>query len=402
MGTTMDHDAIVIGAGPAGLLAATEIAKRGLDVLVLEEHERVGEPDHCAGLLSTSGLEQLGLSLPEDIIQNTVSGARIISPSGHAIMIERARREALVVDRRRFDAWLATRAENLGAKITTKTKVREFISKGLTHKIRVQGENTTDLEAYAYVIAEGNRCRLSGSLGIPTIEKSNKYPAFQYEVSNVDIDEDIVEMFYGRNIAPGFFAWIIPIGERRARIGLACKNKSRLRLDAAMQHHKIIAERMKGAKIDRSMGGVVIVGLPIPRMTYRNIIVVGDTAGIVKATTGGGVILGGITSRVAGRTIAEALAPGIKASQIQQYEKRWRSLVLDELRMMYFAQKAISSLSDKGLDSIIRDAGEYGLLDTIRRDGDMDLQGRVIKKLLGNPQMLLAGIRAIRYINPFL
>lgn len=403
LGTVMNHEAIVIGAGPAGLFAAIEIAKKGFDVLVLEEHEHIGRPDHCAGLLSTSGIERLGITLPKDVIQNKVSGARIFSPSGHSIMIERGEREALVVDRRRFDVWMAKRATDFGARIMTKAKVREFVRSGAHgHRLRTQAKDISELEANAYIIAEGSRCRLSGSLGLPTVKRSSKYPAYQYEVSGVDINQDTVELFYGRNVAPGFFAWIIPIGEKRARIGLASRNKSKQRLDSLIQHHRIIAERMKGAKIERSLGGIVLVGMPITRMTHGNIVAVGDTAGIVKATTGGGVILGGITARVAGKTITEALMQGERKVRIQEYEKRCKSLVRDELRMMYLAQKALMSLSDQGLDSLVIETSELGLLDIIQKEGDMDLQSRVIKKLLANPRMFLLGLRAVRYINPFL
>jgi len=399
----MDNDAIVIGGGPAGLFAATEIAKKGYDVRVLEEHERVGEPDHCAGLLSASGVRRLGVKLPNEVVQNTVSGARIYSPSGHSITIERGKREAHVIDRRRFDAWLAERAVELGAEITTGTKASEFVKAELyNHRIRVKGRANTELTSRAYVIAEGSRCRLSGSIGIPTVQKSSKFPAFQYEVSGVDIDDEIVEMFYGRNVAPGFFAWIIPLGERRARVGLASRDKSRPRLDALIQHHKLVSKRMKGAKIERSLGGIVLIGMPISRMTFRNMITVGDAAGIVKATTGGGVILGGLTARLAGKIIAENLSAGMETIKIQQYDKQCKSLVFDELRTMYLAQRALASLSDKGLDSIIQDAGNLRLLDVVKSEGDMDLQGRVIKKLLADPRMILTGLRAIRYINPFL
>ncbi|MFW9958112.1 MAG: geranylgeranyl reductase family protein [Candidatus Odinarchaeota archaeon] len=399
----MDHDAIVIGGGPAGLFTATEIAKKGFDVRVLEEHERVGEPDHCAGLLSASGLKRLGLNVPDKVIQNTVSGAKIYAPSGHSITIERGRREAHVIDRRQFDAWLATEAMNMGVDITTNAKASEFVRAGpYNHKIKIRGKIDSELMSHAYIIAEGSRCRLSGSIGLPTVEKSSKYPAFQYEVSGVDIDNEMVEMFYGRNVAPGFFAWIIPLGEKRARVGLASRNRSKLRLDALMRHHNIISKRLEGAKIDRSLGGIVLVGMPITRMTYRNIITVGDAAGMVKATTGGGVIIGGLTAKLAGKIIAEYLICEAETTEIKKYEKQCKSMVFDELRTMYFAQRALSSLSDKGLDSIIKDTANLGLLDVVKSEGDMDLQSRVIRKLLTDPRMVLTGLRAIRYINPFL
>lgn len=400
----MNHDAIVIGGGPAGLLAANEIAKRGFSVQVFEEHEKVGKPDHCAGLLSTSGLKRLGIRLPKDIIQNTVMGARIYSPAGHSITVKRGRREANVIDRKKFDAWLASRAIDSGAVVTTQAKVKEFVrTQSKIHGVHVDTERNEEYKARTFVIAEGSRCRLSGSVGLPVVQRASKYPAFQYEVSGVDIDENIVEMFYGKQVAPGFFAWIIPLGEKRARIGMASRNKSKIRLDALMRNHTIISERMKGAKIDRSLGGIVLVGMPISKMTMKNVVAVGDTAGIVKATTGGGVILGGMTARVAGKIVADSLSTDESVEKsLSQYNGKCKSMVFNELRMMHLAQIALTSLDDRGLDSVVKDASTKGLLDVVKSEGDMDLQGNVIKRLLKNPRMILTGLRAIRYINPFL
>ena len=400
----MNRDVLVIGAGPAGLLATNEIAKRGYTVSVLEEHEKVGEPDHCAGLLSTSGLKRLGIRLPKKIIQNTVDGAKIYSPSGHSITVERGKREANVIDRRLFDAWLASKATDSGAEIITKAKAQEFVrSNRRISGIGVKRDNNIELNAKAFIIAEGSRCRLSGSLKFPIVKRTSKYPAFQYEVSGVDIEENIVEMFYGKKVAPGFFAWIIPLGDSRARIGLAAHNNSKTRLNALINHHKIISKRMKRAKIERSLGGIVLVGMPISKMTVENTVIVGDAAGIVKATTGGGVILGGITARVAGRTVAESLSNEENMNQaLSQYDKKWKAMVFKELQAMYLAQRALSSLDDKGIDSVVKDAASMGLLDVVRSEGDMDLQGRVITRLLKDPRMILTGLRAIRYINPFL
>jgi geranylgeranyl reductase family protein len=397
----VNYDAIIVGAGPAGLLAATKIAEEGNSSLVLEEHNRVGEPDHCAGLLSSSGLESLNLKLPEDVVQNTVSGARIHSPSGHSIFIERGRREAFVVDRRKFDSWLAEDAAKKGVSIVTDSKVTQIIdSKTDSKTIKTAAK---EFEAEIVVLAEGSRSVLSKSVGFPTMPKRSRLPAYQYEVKGVDIEEDLVEMFYGRQLAPGFFAWIIPLGEGRARVGLASRNKSKIRLDSALHHHPIIGKRLKNMKKVRGMGGVVLVGQPVSKISADGIVIVGDTAGMVKATTGGGVIIGGLTARISGESINEALQKGdTSRKKLSRYDRQCKSIYYRELQTMYMTQKALTSLTDKGLDSVVRDAHDMGLLDIVRKEGDMDLQGRVIRKLISNPRTLLLGLKAVRYINPFL
>jgi geranylgeranyl reductase family protein len=397
----LDFDVIITGAGPAGILAATRIAENGHSVLVSEEHKKIGEPDHCAGLLSSSGLASLTLKPPDEVIQNTVAGARIHAPSGHSIFIERGRREAFVVDRRKFDSWLASKATDQGVKIATDSKVMTVAhsKKGLQ---TVKTSNQS-LKSKVVVIAEGVRSVLAKSVGFSTISKNSRLPAYQYEVKGVDVDEDLVEMFYGRRLAPGFFAWIIPLGEGRARVGLAARSKSKIRLDSALLHHPIISKRIKDAERIRGMGGTVIVGQPKSKISTDGLVIVGDTAGMVKATTGGGVIIGGLTARIAGETIVEALEEDdTSRKMLSRYDKRCKSVYYRELQTMYLAQKALTTLTDKGLDSVVRDANELGLLNIIRREGDMDLQGQVIRKLIANPRTFLLGLKAVRYINPFL
>lgn len=394
------HDAIVIGGGPAGLIAANRMAKQGHHVLVLEEHEKVGEPDHCAGLLSRTGLHKLGLIPPRDVIQNNVAGARIHSPSGNSITIERGQREAFVVDRRKFDLWLANKAVDNGVDLKTGSKVSRLKADDQWHYSVYT--NTEEKTAKAIIDAEGARCRLSGDAGLPRVSRSNKYPAYQYEVSGVDIEEDIVEMFYGRKISTGFFAWIIPIGDGRARVGIASRDRPKQRLKAAMTHHPIMGARLNNATIERGFGGIVLVGSPIKRTVTKNFLVVGDAAGIVKATTGGGVVVGGTAAKIAGSVVSDAISNQGERLNLEKYEQLWRAELQRELQSMYFAQRAITSFSDKGLDELIGGAEEIGLVDIIKRDGDMDMQGRVISSLLKNPKMMLLGLKAIRFLNPFL
>ncbi len=402
--TPLRHDVVVIGGGPAGLLAARESASDGAGVVVFEEHMRVGEPDHCAGLLSVTGLRSLGLSPPPEVVQNRVSGARIISPSGHTVVLRRGREEALVVDRRKFDRWLATRAEEMGVTVCTGTKVTALLKEGdRTTGVRVRTGDTVEEHHAEYVIdAEGVRGVISKAAGLPRVAQRNRFPAYQYEMSGVQVEEDTVEMFYSRKYAPGFFAWIIPIGEGRVRVGLAARNRAPLRLRAAVRHHPVMRKRLEDGVVHRRLGGTVIVGPPISRTHMPGLMVVGDAAGQVKATTGGGVIMGGLAALMAGRAVRYALGrmdECVDAARL--YEEQWRGRLLNELGTMYLAQRLVAALSDRGLDSLVNDASRYGLVSVVTERGDMDHQHRAIWGVLSRPQAVLAILRAIRYVHPF-
>jgi geranylgeranyl reductase family protein len=402
---TMKHDAVVIGAGPAGLLAATKIAADGHDVIVFEEHPVIGEPNHCAGLLSVSGLRSLGLSPPNEVIQNHVEGARIFAPSGDSILVRRGRREALVVDRPSFDRWLSQRAVDHGAEIVTESKVTGVMMKR-GHVIGVRskrGNASTEHVAKVTVNAEGARCQISREVGLPAVPRTSKLPAYQYELAGAEIEDDMVEMFYGQRVAPGFFAWIIPLGDSKARIGLAARTRTRDRLDNLLRHHPAFLRRFHKATIQQSYGGTVLVGMPVRKTYLEGLMVVGDAAGHVKPTTGGGVVVGGLAARIAGVTASSIISssnPNI--SYFRQFERRWRSIIFRELQTMYIAQKALTSLTDKGIDLLVSRARAYGLVETIETFGDMDRQKRVIMSLLKDPRMFLLGLNALRHVCPVL
>ncbi len=402
MAFVMTYDVIVAGGGPSGLLAAERIASKGHSVLVLEEHEEIGVPDHCAKLLSTTGLQTLGLVPPKKVIQNHVAGARIFSPAGHSISVERGKREALVVNRQEFDKWLAERAQRSGVEIRTDSKVREVHQSMAGYQIHVGSSVQTSTESTKIVLnAEGSRGILSKQLGLSSIPRSSKLPAYQYEMSNVSIDTSFVEMFYGNLVSKGFFAWIIPLGGERARIGVASRNHAKVRLQNAMRKHSPMASKLVDGRIERGFGGTVLVGLPAKEVARGAAMSLGDAAGIVKATTGGGIVLGGLVSQLAGDYVSRWLVSK-KKIRLDGFEKIWRGYLYRELQMMHYAQKLLTAFSDRGIDTIVEGTQRYNLLEIVRREGDMDMQSKVILNLLRNPKMIVLGLQAIRYINPFI
>jgi digeranylgeranylglycerophospholipid reductase len=398
----LNCDAIVIGAGPSGLIAASEIAKADHNVIVFEEHESIGEPTHCAGLLSTTGLETLSLKPPQSVIQNQVDGARIHSPNGEFIEIKRGRREAFVVNRILFDKWLADRAIEYGIQIETQSKVYDLIQKKDIVRGVIVGDDKKSVSAEVVINAEGVRGVISRLANLQTVPKKYKLPAYQYEIENVDIDEKMVEMYYGRDVAPGFFAWIIPLGENRARVGIASKSNPRKRLQRFIKTNANASNKFHGFKIVNSFGGIVLVGLPIAKTWKEGMFVVGDAAGHVKATTGGGVIMGGTAARIAGDVANAILAKTRDKQDYSTYETLWRSQILNELRTMYITQRGLTSLSNEGLDTLIHGINELGLVDVIHSKGDMDRQKDVILSLMKNPRIIPLGLNVIRFLNPFI
>ncbi|MCJ7573633.1 NAD(P)/FAD-dependent oxidoreductase, partial [Candidatus Bathyarchaeota archaeon] len=124
----MRAEAVVVGAGPAGLIAAREIASRGYDVKVFEEHPEVGVPNHCAGLVSVDGLRRLGVEPSADFVQHEIVGGKVYSPSGVSVEVRGGRTRAYAVDRSALDAYLANKAEESGADVITDARAEGLLT----------------------------------------------------------------------------------------------------------------------------------------------------------------------------------------------------------------------------------------------------------------------------------
>ncbi len=131
------RDVVVIGAGPAGALAAQTLAERGRDAVLLEEHPSIGAPTHCTGLLGLEAFDEF--DLPRHVILGVAESARFWGASGQSITVRSERISASVVDRRALDEALVGRAEAAGAEVRTGTRV---------DRVRVESDRVvvTDLE----------------------------------------------------------------------------------------------------------------------------------------------------------------------------------------------------------------------------------------------------------------
>jgi len=386
----MDHiDVIVIGAGPTGLYTAHKVAEAGYRVVVLEEHKEIGVPVHCAGLVGYRSLKEFNLYW-EDVVLNKVRGAKIFSPSCRTVLeIVRSDTQACVLDRENFDKKIYERALSEGAEVLLGHKAIdvsvhhnyvEIICSDRKHSARI------------LVDAEGARRSIAKKLGVSTPSRGI-LPAVQMEFKGVhDIDDKIVEVYLGRKWSNGFFGWLIPISEDLARIGLASARNVVYRFNLMTRLHPALKGRLNRARIIRRSVGFVITHGPLKKTCGKRFVLVGDAAGHVKPTTGGGIIYGVKGASIASRVILRSLS---RDTAICVYDELWRREFGRDLRFMLIIRKILNKLNDNALENLMFNFKEYGLEDILVRYGDIDEQYRLVRGLVKNPLIILAILRTL-------
>jgi digeranylgeranylglycerophospholipid reductase len=383
-------EAAVVGAGPAGILAATAISEKGYAARVYEEHSVIGEPNHCAGVLSITGLEELGVEPSDDFVQNRVYGGRVYAPDGGFVEIRDRKPRAYVVDRARFDRHLADKAVEKGVefKLSTRIDGLKFIE-GNCMGVRV-GDDVR--ESWIVVDAEGAGGRLLSRSGIET-GQTGTLIGYNAEVEGVDVDPELVEVWLGNDLAEGLYAWVVPIDESTARCGLGTSGVD------GIERLKGFLGRRFGVEPQKVTSGLICAGPPVDKAAYSGLLLAGDVAGQAKATTGGGVIMGGLCAKLAGETAAEAFDCGdVCWGRLSEYERRWRGLYEGELKTMYTARRLMNKLSDERLNRLVSElkrAGLEGVLEELVSMGDMDMQAGVIREAARNPRLLYVLLRGI-------
>lgn len=394
---------LVVGGGPIGSLAAEKATKEKCQVTVFDQRLDIGIPKHCAGLLSLNGLKQIGLSkIPNNIIQNSkIKGAIFHSPSGLEFKVYKKNPQAVVVNRHLFDQYLSLKAEKFGATILKGRKVTGIFyirEKKLTRIDYTEKNKKCSIESFITIIAEGRKAKLTKESGFKTLNRKYYLPAIQILAKKVkDIDEEFVEIFVSNKIAPGFFAWIIPVSDSAAKIGLATNSgQTSLRLKSFLKKYEPANNRFNDIDIIERYGGQILVGGPIKKFSNDGIMVVGDASGQTKATTGGGLITGGIAGIIAGKIAAE----GVKNKDnsrifLRKYDWEWNKRLEGQLTSMKYFRQLANRLSDKSLDNAFKTIINKNLDKLISTKGDIDSQSDVITSLITNPEVIKLGIRIL-------
>lgn len=377
-------DVIVVGGGPAGGAAARAAAASRLRTLVLEEHAAIGAPPHCSGKLSVHAFTEF--ALPLSLARNALRAATLYGPDGRSASVRRDVIDSHVVDRDTFDRWLMDRAQEAGAEVLLSARVRR--GKRLNGHVVVEGDHRgSGFTAQAPIVidAEGARALLPATLGVRP--RRVLIHGLQYEMEGLSLDgEDMPELYFGQQWAPGFFAWIMPLGSRAGRVGLCIDPRLSVSppvyyLQRLMAEHPVVAPRVRGARIVRKLAGRIPI-LGGRRPSYGpGILVAGDAAGHVKATSGGGIYFSMVAGRLAAQAAAEVV--GGRPQALPRYERAWVARFGREVAFTVAVRRMLNALPEADLSRLIEAIAQNTLLRrALEEHGDTQFQSRLLRPVL--------------------
>ena len=370
------YDAIVVGAGPAGNIAALRLSQQGHRVAVVDWRHDIGDK-LCTGIVGVECVKRF----PPDgrHVIREAKGATIVSPSGKRYHIERDEPQAFIIDRVAYVGALARKAEAAGAELILGLRVNHIEVTDTAVSVSANGRST--LSARLLLLTSGFGSPLVRAAGLSNGRNGDYMAGVQAEIAVDGVVRD-AEVYLGKRVAPGSFGWLVPLDGSRALAGIISRQKLNGHMDdflSGLRARGRVREMTKGP----SHWGVPI--RPAQRTYADRVLVAGDAAGHVKPTTGGGIYYALLSGELAGETAADALMCGdLSAGRLRLYERRWKSLFGRELTIGHYARLLYESLQDEQIDRLLAEIWESGLKDELidPPDFSFDWHGRVILNAL--------------------
>lgn len=347
-----EYDIVVVGAGPAGSMAARFAAELGVSVLMLEKDRDVGYPVRCGEAVSRKGVEEF-IDPNEKWIAAHINKFSMIAPDDTEVILP-LDQEGFVLERRIFDYELAKTAASGGAEILTRAYVNGLLfddDKVSGVKYEYQGEQK-EVKAKIVIAADGVESRVGRWAGLKTyIDFRDMECCFQITAANIPVDQSTCYFYFGEEYAPQGYFWIFPKGNSTANIGLGVSGIVGRKRSAISFLNAFMKKNYPNASILTQIAGGVPSVVTLENISTKGLMLAGDAARQVNPLSGGGITSGMIGGKIAGSIAGEAVKTN-NLNLIFTYDKAWHERVGKRHEIYNRLKNGIYNFSDSKFNSI--------------------------------------------------
>jgi len=369
------YDLVVVGGGPAGSSAAFAASKKGLKVALIEKEESIAESVRTSGVTWIKNIKEF--EIPDDCY-NPVKNFVFYSPNNKVKIGDTVARSA-VLDVRKTYRWLASQAESKGTETFVDTFVKDAIKNESGKIIGVKAtHHEKEIEFYGKVIidASGFQSTVAKSMGF--VEQWERFGAgAEYEAKVEHVQADTWWLMVGQKYSPAGYAWIFPLGDNIARIGVGI-GKPDSPIDPIARLKELIknkegpiADLGKIEPIEFHYGLIPNDGLS-RKTVYDNLILVGDSAGQANPLVLEGIRYAIKFGRIAGEVAAKAIESNdTSEKELSEYEENWKKAIESKIKSAGKVQERWIGLTDEDWDKeldIISELKPEEFLDFIKAD----------------------------------
>ncbi len=357
-----EYDFVIIGAGPAGLLAAVTIGlenakrQRPYTVALLDKRDPWREPVSCAEAVSTRGLREIVPKVEPAWIREPIDGVVFISPNGTQVTF-RQPGSGVLIDRALMHKNLAESAQQLGAHCHFRaraTAVSRYENGRRT--VKVEGEINLEIKARVVIDASGPGAGFGKGENI-TQGDFDVEPALFALVSGLEYPVNYIQMFFGRNYAPGGYAWLFPRDKHVANVGLVIGKKFAKEAPARKAMQDFLAKTYPGAKVENFHGGAIPCGYTQDPLAVENLFKAGDAANMVNPISRAGILeamKGGQLAARAGMQVIELSGEPQKVPHYRAYKSGWDEAYGKANMRIHRAKAPFMDIQDATFDKAAR------------------------------------------------
>ena len=350
------YDVVVIGAGPAGSVAARFAAENGASVLMLERDREPGIPVRCAEGVSLNGIKPF-IEIDERWIASQIDIARLHSPDGNEAFMHN-NGKGYVLERRIFDTALCELACEKGAEFLTKADALDLIKedgKITGVKYKHLGE-LREVKCNIVIGADGIESRVGRWAGIDTTLKLEDLDTcVQYTLANIKVDKSCCDFYFGNEVSPGGYLWIFPKSDTTANVGIGVSGHLSHEHGPKELLDKFVAEKFPNASKTYTVFGGVPTAKTLKEIVKDNVMIVGDAARQVNPITGGGIVQGMIAGSIAGKVAADAVkASDYSKKFLKVYKTEWDKRLGNNQKVHYSLKEKFFKMPDEKFNKIVQ------------------------------------------------